>query len=185
MTRDNIRKDMWNIAGIFGGLMGLTSAAYMFITLAFDKIDMPGILSSGLALVLWTAKFVGCIWLMKETMKRYAKLDESISNKDTFKIGCITAILSALVFSAISFANVAYISADLYSEQVELMMEQLVPLMDSNTMTQMQKAVENLPQLTFVSNLIYCIIYGTVLSAILSRRVPSKDPFAEYKPNEQ
>lgn len=185
MTQDNIKKDMWNIAGIFGGLMGLASAAYMFITLLLGKVEMSGILSSGLTLVLWAAKFVGCIWLMKEAMNRFAGLKEDISNKDTFKIGCLAAILSALVFAAISFANVAYISADLYSEQMEILMEQLAPIMDSNTMTQMQKAAENFPQLTFVSNLIYCILYGTVLSAILSRNIPPKDPFAEYKPKEQ
>ena len=49
----------------------------------------------------------------------------------------------------------------------------------------MDTYMENLPQITFISNLIYCFLYGMILSFILSRNIPSKDPFADYKPEEQ
>ena len=103
----------------------------------------------------------------------------------TFRFGMITAFLSALVYAAVSFANVAFISADMFTEQMNTVMQQMAPMMDSNTMAEMDKTMENLPQITFFSNLIYCFIFGTVLSAILSRNIPSRDPFADYKPEEQ
>jgi len=58
-------------------------------------------------------------------------------------------------------------------------------MMDSNALSQIDKTMENLPQITFVSNLIYCFLYGTVVALILSRNIPSKDPFADYKPEEE
>ena len=95
------------------------------------------------------------------------------------------AFLSALVYSAVAFANVAFISADLFAEQMDAVMQQMAPMMDSNTMSVMDTYMENLPQITFISNLIYCFLYGMILSFILSRNIPSKDPFADYKPEEQ
>lgn len=95
------------------------------------------------------------------------------------------AFLSALVYSAISFADVAFISADFYAEQIDQVMQATASMMDSNTLNEMDKMMERLPQMTFFSNLIYCFIYGTLLSAILSRNIPSRDPFADYKPDEQ
>ena len=64
-------------------------------------------------------------------------------------------------------------------------MQELAPMMDSNTQGVVEKYLENLPQITFFSNLIYCFLYGMVLSFILSRNIPKNDPFADYKPNEQ
>jgi hypothetical protein len=93
----------------------------------------------------------------------------------------LSAFLSALVYAAVSFANVAFISADMFTEQMNALMQQMAPMMDSNTMSQMDKTMQNLPQLTFFSNLIYCSIYGTLLSAILSRNIPDRNPFSDYK----
>ena len=52
-------------------------------------------------------------------------------------------------------------------------------------MSQMDKMMGKMPQITFFSNLIYCFIFGTILSLILSRNIPSKDPFAASRPDEQ
>jgi hypothetical protein len=57
-------------------------------------------------------------------------------------------------------------------------------MMDSNSLSMVDSYLERLPEITFISNLIYCFAFGTVLSAILSRNIPSTDPFADYKPQE-
>jgi hypothetical protein len=92
------------------------------------------------------------------------------------------ALLSAIVYAAVSFANVAFISADMFAQEIDAVMQQMAPMMDSNSISLMDTMMEKMPQITFFSNLIYCFIYGTILSAILSRNIPSKDPFADYKP---
>ena len=178
-------KNMWNTAGIAGLALGGASTAYMFLSQWVTVSGMPGFVASILNFILWTAKFGGCIWLMMYFMKRFASENTDADNSDTFKFGTISALLSALIFSAASFANVAFISADMFAEQFDATLQQLAPMMDSNSLASMDKIIESLPQITFFSNLIYCFIFGTVLSAILSRNIPSKDPFADYKPDEQ
>jgi hypothetical protein len=76
----------------------------------------------------------------------------------------------------------AYLSVEFYAEQYEVVMQQYSSLMDSNSLSMIKKFMDVLPQFTFVWTLIYCTVYGTVLSSILSRNIPSKDPFADYKP---
>ena len=185
MEQNVIQKNMWNTAGKAGLFLGLASTAYLFITQFMGQVGMPALLSSILGFGLWAAKFVGCIWLMKIFMKKFVSENSSASNSDTFKLGMAMALLSALVYAAFAFANVAFISPGLFEEQMNVVMQQMAPMMDSNTQSLMETYMENLPQITFISNLIYCSLFGIVLSFILSRGIPSKDPFAEYKPDEQ
>jgi hypothetical protein len=118
-------------------------------------------------------------------MKKHVATHPEVGNKGTFNLGMATALLSALVYSAAAFANIAFISGDAISEQVNLTMQQMGSMMDSNSIALMETYMEKLPQITFFSNLIYCFVFGTVLSYILSRNIPSRDPFANYKPDQQ
>ena len=185
MKQKALRKAMWEDAGKAGLALGLTSTAYLFLTQFLTGAQLPAILSMLLSTALWVAQFGGCIWLMMMYMKRFSAKNPEVSNADTYRYGMATALLSALVYAAASLANTAFISADMINEQYTALMEQLAPVMDSNSMAQMSEVMENLPQLTFVSNLIYCTIFGCVLSFILSRNIPSRDPFANITTDEQ
>ena len=122
---------------------------------------------------------------MRFFMKKFVSENPEADNSRTFRLGAAMAALSALVFAAYTLADVAFISADYYAEQMDTLMQQMGPMLDSNSLSQADNVMQNLPQIAFFSNLIYCTLYGTVLSAILSRNIPSKDPFAGYKPQEQ
>ncbi len=185
MELNQIRRNMWNDAGKAGLALGAVSTAYLFITQFMTEAELSTFLNMLFTGILWIGKFAGCIWLMMAFMKKFAAENPEADNRATRRFGTIAALLSALVYAAISFANVAFISADMFAEQTELLIQQMAPMMDSNTMAQMDKYMENLPQITFFSNLIYCFIYGSLLSAILSRNIPSRDPFADYKPTEE
>lgn len=178
-------KNIWNSAAAGGLVLGLVSTAYMFITQWIGTSQIPAFVSMILSFLLWCIKFGGCIWLMKFFMNKFSKEYSEADNRAVFRMGLLTALLSAIVYSAASFFNAAYISADIFTEQYSLMMQQIAPMMDSNSMTMMEKMVENMPRITFFSNLIYCFLYGTVLSSIISRNIHSKDPFADYKPDQQ
>lgn len=183
MEQNLIRKDMWNTAAKAGLVLGAVSAAYMFLTQLMAGAS--GFMMTILSFLLWAAKFGGCIWLMSFFMKKFAAGHPEADNKATFNLGMATALLSALVYSAAAFANIAFISGDSLTEQMNLMMQQMGSMMDSNSMAMMETYMEKLPQITFFSNLLYCFIFGTVLSYILSRNIPSRDPFADYKPDQQ
>ncbi len=182
MGQNQIQKNMWNGAAVAGLVLGGVSTVYMFVSQIIGNAEFSTFLKTAAAGILWVTKFGGCIWLMMFFMKKFAAENPSVINRDTRRFGVITALLSAIVYSAASFANVAFISADLYAEQMDLTMKQMAPMLDSNTMSVMNMYLENLPQITFISNLIYCFTFGAILSAILSINIPSKDPFADYKP---
>lgn len=185
MEQNLFRKTMWDTAGKAGLVLALITTVYMFMTQGMAHAEIPAFLNSILSFLLWAAKFIGCIWVMKLFMRRFAIDIPAASGNDTFRLGILMSILSALVYAGVSFANVAFISPDLFAEQMDAIMQQMAPMMDSNTLDQMNRTMENLPQITFISNLAYCFLYGLVLSFILSRNIPVKDPFADYKPDEQ
>ncbi len=185
MEEYQTRKNMWNEAGKAGLALGAVSAIYLLATQTMAKAELNAFLTMAVNSILWVAKFVGCIWIMRTFMKNFAADNPEADNRATRRFGTIAALLSAIVYAAVSFADVAFISADMYKEQIDLMIQQLAPIMDSNAMQQMDKTLQSLPQITFFSNLIYCFIYGTILSAILSSNIPSRDPFADYKPEDQ
>ena len=157
----------------------------MFATQFLSTGEVPAFAMMALSAILWIAKFVGCIWLMMFFMKKLVKDYPEADNSTTFRFGALTGILSALIYAAVLFANYEFISPELINSQLEAAMQQFAPMMDSNAMAQTEKLLNNMSSITFFSNLIYCSIYGTLLSAILSRMIPSKDPFADYKPDEQ
>ena len=178
-------KIIWNAAGKAGLAFGAISSVYMFATQFLSAGEFPAFAMMAASSVLWIAKFVGCIWLMMFFMRNLVREYPEADNSATFRFGALTGVLSALIYAAVSFANYEFISPDLISSQMDATMQQLAPMMDSNTMAQTEKMLDNISSITFFSNLIYCSIYGIILSAILSRMIPSKDPFAGYKPDEQ
>lgn len=180
-----IKKALWNHAGTAGFILGLISTASMFAGQFFSTLKLSGGLTSLLSMLLWVAETGGCIYFMLLFMKKFAAECPSADNSSTFRMGMATAFLSALVYSAASFANIAFISADFFTEQYQTLMQQMAPMMDSNSKDLLVKMFDKMPQITFFSNLIYCFMFGTVVSAVLSRNIPSKDPFADYRPDEQ
>ncbi len=185
MEQNVIQKDMWNTAGKAGLVLGLISTAYLFITKWTGQAEMPGFVSILLSGLLWCIKFGGCIWVMMFFMKKYCAENPDADSRRTRRLGSMMAFLSALVFSAFSLADVTLISTDFYTEQIEQIMQTAAPMLDSNSLSEVEDIMDKLPQITFFSNLIYCFVYGSLLGAILSRFIPGNDPFASYKPDEQ
>lgn len=185
MEQNVIQKNMWNTAGKAGLVLGLISTAYMFITKWTGQAEMSAFLVMILNGLLWCLKFGGCIWVMMFFMKKYCAENPDADNKRTRRLGSMMALLSALVYSAFCLADVTFISPDFYTDQIDQAMQTAAPMLDSNSLAEVEGMMNKLPQITFFSNLIYCFVYGSLLAAILSRYIPSKDPFASYKPDEQ
>ena len=181
MEQKTLRGTLWEEAGKSGLVLGAVSSAYLFLTQFLGNAQMPTFLSMVITTVLWIAKFGGCIWLMMYFMKKFAAQNPGIENNTTYRFGLAASVLSALVYAAASFANTAFFSADMIAENMNLLMEQMAPMMDMNSTSQLEEMMSKLPQITFFSNLFYCIIYGSALSFILSRNIPNKNPFADNK----
>ena len=108
------RGALWNKAGTAGIALGAVSAIYLFVTQYLSSLG-SSIWISGFSLVLWGIKLLACIWLMSMFMKWFVEKYPSATSTDSFKFGMVTALCSALVYSAITLANVLVINPDLIS----------------------------------------------------------------------
>lgn len=177
------KKAIWNTAGHAGLVLGLVSAIYFAIGIVMGKVDTqarPGSIMMTLGtFVLWAAKFILCIFLMKTFMKSFAANNSEADNSDVFRFGMATAFLSALIYSACYLAYVVFINPDMFSDTIATSMAQMSSMLDSNSKQAIEDMLPKMPTITFFANLIYCYLYGTVLSAILSRNIPPRNPFGQ------
>lgn len=175
------RRILWNNAGKAGAVLGIATAALMFIDQTLSGLQTAGIV---LRAIVWAIKFGGCIWLMRFFMTRLCDRYSGVTNSDTMKYGMMIAFLSGLIYSAFMLANILIISPDLIDKQFDLIIQSYSSFLDSNTLSSIEKMKSIYPQTAFITQLIYCFLYGTVLSAILSRYIPKADPFANFTGND-
>ena len=176
------KRIIWDAASRPGLALGLVSVVYMYVTNILNSSGISMGVVSLISVPLWIAKFAGCIFLMKFFMKKFHAANPEATNKDVFRMGAVTSLLSAFFFASLQFVDMSYLSVELYASQYETIMQQYSSIMDSNSMSMLEKFIDRLPQFTFFWTLIYCTAYGSVLASILSRNIPNKDPFADYKP---
>jgi len=175
-----------NEASKAGLVLGGVSVAYMFIVQILAGLNAStGVLflANVLSMALWAAKLYLCFWLMRFFMIKLTKDYSGVTNKDTFRLGMFIALCSALIYSAISLANVTIISPDFFSEQLDVAMQQYSSMLDSNSLSALDNVKENYASLSFFGNFIWCSLYGIILSAILSKRIPKVDPFEGFDSN--
>lgn len=184
-SRKMNKKIIWNTAGTAGLALGAVSTVCMFAGQYLSTLKLSAGATTFTGTILWIVETVTCIWLMRFFMSKMVKENPEANNSDTFKMGMATALLSGLIYSAMTFANIAFISADYYTENVYTLIQQMSSTLDSNSMAAVEKILDYLPQISFFTNLAQCFIFGTIVAAILSRSIPKKDPFADYKPDEQ
>ena len=133
MEQNALKNKMWNAAGTAGLALGAVSAAYLFATQMISGSLEPATAGQMvISTLLWIAKFGGCIWLMNFFMKKYAEDNKLTDSKSVFRMGMATALLSALMFSAIYLANMLYISPEFYDEVFQTAIQQMRSQLDSN-----------------------------------------------------
>lgn len=180
------KKSIWTEAGNAGLVLGGVSILYMAANWLLGKCQTENValsmLTSLMSLALWAAKFYACIKLMQTFMLKFSEANPDADNSDTFRFGSLTGILSAVVYSAAYLAYMQFIAPGMLEQSLDAMRE--MPLMDAETLSRMEMMMPKLPAITTIVNLIYCSIFGTVLSAILSRNIPSRNPFEGGKTEE-
>lgn len=169
----------WEKASKAGIVLGLVSSAYLLLSSLLARYAgniNSAFLVTFISMALWSVKFLACIGLMKYFLIRLKITYKGVDSNVAFKFGVKIALLSAFVYSVFYLANLLYISNDVLQAQMDLFLEQAAPMMDSNTAAVMDKTMDSLPTSTTIFNLIYCTLFGTVLSKVLSKAlIPDKD----------
>ena len=174
------KNSMWEHAGKAGLVLGGVSILYMLITMLTGKAAEAGnaVFLMGLVnVLLWIVKLGLCIFLMRFFILRFAMKDPSVDNNRAFRFGMLTALLSALLYSAFYLAYVSFIAPDTFESALEAVQDN--PMLDANSMAAIEEMMPKMPTISFFVNLIWCWLFGTVLAAIFSRSVSSKNPFID------
>lgn len=175
-------KTIWRSAGVPGVVLAAVSIAYMLASFYLSEASFTG--SSLLMSVLDLAKIVACIYLMYTFLKNFHE-DYGASRGDVRRLGKWIAILSALIFSTAMMAFYQ-LHPEVITEAVETAIDSYGESLDKNAMNALEKFEENFQQIFFISNFLYCSLFGWVLSALLSIRIVPSNPFAgeEIEENE-
>ena len=174
------KNNLWEQAGKAGLVLGGISIVYMVLTALTGKAAEAGNATFLLGLVnvlLWIAKLGACIYLMRFFILRFAMRDPSVDSSRAFRFGMATALLSALLYSAFYLAYVSFIAPDTFEQALSVLEDN--PMMDSNSMSAIEDMIPKMPTISFFVTLIWCWLFGTVLAAIFSRNVASKNPFTD------
>lgn len=164
-------------ASIAGILLGAISTVSILLALAINFME-SSFIKNALVWIVWFAQIAGCIWTMRYCMLRLVRDYANVTNNQTLLFGIITAGLSALICAAAEMANILYITPESIDEAQKILQATMTASISKNNTEALQSISENLVTISFWSQLIYCFVYGTVLSLILSKNIPSRNPFA-------
>lgn len=177
-------KAIWNEATKAGLMFGLVSVAYNYISIYLGSLVGSSFLLNFFASVgVWllrVAKIVGLILLMRACMTRLTRNYSEVTNGDTFLLGIAISALSAIIVAGFSLLDCTVLLPTHYQDLMNQVMAELQPSMDANLRSAMEDVLSNFSGIMFWSTLFYCILYGVILSRILSRRIPAQDPFADF-----
>ena len=175
---ENENKSIWSEAGRSGLVLGGISIIYFLLALIVPKIGNPFAVSV-LSFLLWGAKLFLCIYMMRYFLFAEAK-ENGGKRSRTFKYGMAIAACSALLYSAFCLAWTSLVQPDFYSDALEASMQMYSGFMSADAMDMARNMESTMPTVAFFTNLIWCWIFGTVLSAIISSSIcKPDDPFAE------
>ena len=172
------KKTIWTEAGRNGLILGLATVALVLLNSLVAGVS--GIGGGFLHTALWLIKLVGCILLFRFLLKRFTKANPEALYEDTRSVGLLTALTSALICAAYGLADALYIHPDSMQEAMDAAMESYSSIMTSDQMDMLANMTSGMPTITFFTMLIYCFLFGMVLTFIFAPQItPKKSIFDE------
>ena len=170
-------KTLWNEAGRVGFVFGGFSSLCLVLKEA-SALTGSTFLVQAAAIILWAVEFFGCILLMKKYMLDLKDKFENVTVVDTYRFGRRVALLSGLILAAV---DTILIMKVLPQETVESVITELntavTSRMGAGYEGEIGRFVDKLPLYTFIGQWLYCFLYGSLLSAIMSRYLYMQDVF--------
>ena len=177
-------KAIWNEATKAGLMFGLISVAFNYVNIYLGTLVgssfVLNFLSTVMMWVLRIAKVVGLILLMRACMRRLTRNYSEVTNGDTFFLGVAISILSAIIVAGFALLDYTVLLTAYYQDLKTQVMTEMAQYMDANLRATMENTLANFSGPMFWGTLFYCILWGVILSRILSRRIPGQDPFANF-----
>jgi len=159
---------LWNEAAKAGLLFGLVSVSCLALK-ELATLSGSTFLVQAAAIVLWAVEFFGCILLMKKVQLDLRDKYEGVKMADTFVLGRRAALLSGLLLASAQALIIMHMPEETMDQLVGAVSEAMP--MSASQKEQMDGVLDKLPVLTFLFQWMYCFLYGTILSSIMSRYI--------------
>ena len=168
----------WNSAAVAGLVMAVSTIAADYLTTLPVILGAKGFVGSVIVYLLKFAKIVACVYVFRVLMLRFHNNVETDYTR-LQHYGLKLALFSSILVAGFSLAQMLVINPDTMSQVIQEVESAYQNMMDSNTMSAMEKMMSKLPAITFFSSLIYCYLWGWILSTTFARRLFPVDPFGD------
>lgn len=172
-------KTIWHEAGISALILSAICCAYFLINNFLEGTN-TAMWKQMLSFVLDAAKIFACIYFMRLFMYRFKQDYPGADRSDLRRLGFMIGILSGFIYSALTMAYLLW-NPETTQAAIDTVISSMGQSMDRNTLNVMDSVLDKLPQITFISNFIYCTLWAWILPAILAPRIISDNPFDDDK----
>ena len=181
MKLDN--KTLWNEAGRVGFVFGGFSSLCLLLK---EGASLTGsaFLVQAAAIILWAVEFFGCILLMKKYMLDLRDKFDGVTIIDTYRFGRRVALLSGLILAAVTAVIVMNTPEETIASLIDQVNTSFASL-GSISEEEKGRMADKLPLYTFIGRWIYCFLYGSLLSSIMSRYIFAQDLFRQDGGNQE
>jgi len=165
-TLDN--NTLWNEAAKAGAFLGGVSVGCLALK-ELAGTSGSNFLITAAAVILWAVEFFGCILIMKNVMLSLRDRYEGVKMADTYRLGRRAALLSGLLLAS---AQTLFILKMPEAEMTSFV-DQVAAALPAGAASrdEVEGMMGKLPVITFIGQWVYCFLYGTVLSSIMSRYI--------------
>lgn len=169
-------KTLWNEAGRVGFVFGGFSSLCLLLK---EGAALTGstFLVQAAAIILWAVEFFGCILLMKKYMLDLRDKFDGVTMEDTYRFGRRIALLSGLILAAVDAILIMKMPPETVESVVTELNTAITSKMGAGYEGEIGRFVDQLPLYTFIGQWLYCFLYGSLLSAIMSRYLYVQDVF--------
>ena len=167
-----------------GLVLGGVCISYELLNLLCGNLSQP-LLAGIVGMLLWLLKTGGCLYLLFFFLRRYAESGEGGDFQAIYRCGLLISFLSALVYSGFYFAYTVYIVPDLFDKALDLFVSTYSSSLNEASLETLENIRPDLPLISFISKLIYCFVFGSVVSAVYARRIAANTLFNEPPSDEQ
>ncbi len=152
-------------------LFGVISGGYIILS---QVLKIQAILY-----ILDLAKFVGLILLMKYCMQSLCNRYEGVDSRSLKRYGTFIALFSAIITAVVAYVTYQHIFPDAVTAMWDEVYAQMGASLDENSRIALQWAEANFAPVVTISQFVWCLFYGWILSLIMAPRIAPSDPFKE------
>ena len=127
MRQDIDMRTILNEAAKSGLLLGLFTGVFIYVAMLIGMINSDSfgakLMITVVNALLWMLKLVGCLWLLRFFMLRFAVANPTLTPRSSFRFGMFTALFSAIIVAGIGLVNITLIAPESMQSAIEAAMQ--------------------------------------------------------------